>query len=338
MNNELIEQFKNREVKAKQIFVIDEISKTEAYNFVKEYHYLKDAKFFAMYSYGLFCENELVGCATYSNPQGAVALKGWFGLDNTDQTVVELSRLCMLPILNGTNATSYLLGNSMKMLKSHGIKAITTLADSFRHIGSIYQVCNFKYYGLTDSKTDFFTNNKDGKLLNNPRMSTKEVHGVWLPRTRKHRYCYILDKNLKPLYEEQPHPTQKYTISNECCFDNELVYDERFDEWWTCPKCCGKLEKVDDVQIILYDDISLIKGNIKQTSNNLYLLNYTALNGSKNTILANNKFDIVAKENNIGDLVRKYMYNMRQVYTKSNDGTYNYWEDFAKEFDCKKGE
>ena len=242
MNQKLIEEFKNREIKAKQIFVIDEISKNEAYEFIRKYHYLGDAKFFCVYAYGLFCEKELVGCATYSNPQGISALKGWFGISNQDQTVLELSRLCMLPSLNGTNATSYLLGNSMKMLKQHNIRAIVTLADSSRHIGSIYQVCNFKYYGLTDKKTDFFC--ADGRV--NPRGATKELHGVWLPRTRKHRYCYILDKELKVLYKEQPHPTVKQKIEYDCCNGTKIVYDNRFGEYYTCPKCCGKLEKVDN--------------------------------------------------------------------------------------------
>ena len=244
MDIELIERFKNRELKAKQIFKIEEISKPQAYEFVRKYHYLKDAKFFCVYAYGLFSGDELVGCATYSNPQGISALKGWFGLTNDDKTVLELSRLCMLPSLNGTNSTSYLLGNSMRMLKSHGIRAVITLADSGRHIGSIYQVCNFKYYGLTDAKTDFFTN-KDGKMVANPRGSTKTLHGVWLPRTRKHRYCYLLDKSLKVLYDEKPHPTEKHTIQYSCCNGTNIVYDNRFDEYWTCPRCTGKLERIE---------------------------------------------------------------------------------------------
>lgn len=195
-----------------------------------------------MYSYGLYCNEDLVGVATYSNPQGISSMKGWFGLENQNQDVVELSRLCMLPILNGTNATSYLLGNSMKMLKFHSIKAVITLADSSRHIGSIYQNCNFKYYGLTDAKTDFFT--EDGRL--NPRGSTKDIRGVWLPRTRKHRYCYLLDKFLKVLYEEQPRPTVKETLKYDCCDGTKKVYDKRFNVWYTCPKCCEKIEIIEN--------------------------------------------------------------------------------------------
>lgn len=329
MDEKLIERFKNRELKAKEIFTIKEMGKNEAYDFISKYHYLKDAKFFAMYSYGLFNNEELVGCATYSNPQGISSMKGWFGLTNDDQSIVELSRLCMLPSLNGTNATSYLLGNSIKKLKEHNIKAVTTLADSSRHIGSIYQVCNFKYYGLTDSKTDFYTQKKDGTISVNPRGATKELNGIWLPRTRKHRYCYILDKSLKPLYEEQPHPTTKETIGNECCYDNELVYDERFNEWWTCPRCCNEFKKVDNVQVILYDDFDSIK-KIKQTSENLYLIHYTEKYNIN--IIKNNIFDIVCIKENVGDTVRKYLNNCRQVFNLTVDGEENYIENFAEEF------
>lgn len=43
-------------------------------------HYLKDAKFFSERQYGLYIGDNLMGVATYSRPQGNVALKGWFGL------------------------------------------------------------------------------------------------------------------------------------------------------------------------------------------------------------------------------------------------------------------
>ncbi len=102
-------KFITREVKAKEIFTIKLIDKKVAYEFIRVYHYLGDAKFFAKYSFGLYHKetDELMGVTTFSNPQGNVALKGWFGLPNSDQTVLELSRLCVLPDLNGTNATSY---------------------------------------------------------------------------------------------------------------------------------------------------------------------------------------------------------------------------------------
>ena len=233
------DSFKNREIKAKQIFKIREISKSIAYNFISEYHYLGKAKFFAMFSYGLFYDMELVGVATFSSPQGNVALKGWFGLDNTDMSVLELSRLCLLPELNGTNATSFLLGNSMKLLKrNHNIRAVITLADDSRHVGSIYQVCNFNYYGLSTPKSDFFRAS-DGKV--NPRGETKDTNGVWISRTRKHRYCYILDKNLKCLLDViDESPSLDKTSVYSCCNGKGTVTDNRFKKTYVCPKCSSE--------------------------------------------------------------------------------------------------
>jgi hypothetical protein len=229
----IIDGFKERRLKAKRVFDIVEISKVDAYNFIRKYHYLGDAKFFSKYSYGLYISSVLVGCATFTNPQGISTMKSWFGLPNSNQDVLELSRLCLLPELNGSNASSYLLGNSMRMLKGHAVRAVVTLADSIRHVGSIYQVCNFVYYGLTNKKTDFYC--ADGRV--NPRGKTKDLRGVWLPRTRKHRYCYILDKSLVPLLESQPSPTVNATTVVDCCGGTGEVADNRFQESHPCPKC-----------------------------------------------------------------------------------------------------
>ncbi|MGL5962005.1 MAG: hypothetical protein ACRCZ0_08630 [Cetobacterium sp.] len=241
MNWDNIEIFKNRGIKAKEIFIIKEISKSEAYEFIKGYHYLEGAKFLSYYSYGLFMEGHLVGCTTFSNPQGIATLKGWFGVDNQCKDILELSRLCIIPALNGSNATSYLLSNSLKRLKHEGIRAVITLADSSRHVGSIYQVCNFAYYGLTDLKSDFIT--WEGKV--NPRGTTKGIRGVWLHRTRKHRYCYILDKKLTPKYtKDSNYPKLGSLTTKECCGGSLKVFDNRFSEWYTCPKCTCKMEKI----------------------------------------------------------------------------------------------
>lgn len=236
-----IQDFKDHKTKAKDIFSIEVISKNEAFDFIKEYHYLGDAKFFAKFNYGLFLENTLVGVATFSNPQGIVALKSWFGLDNTNQSIMELHRLCMLPSLNGSNATSFLLSGAIKKLKAEKIQAIITLADNSRHSGSIYQVCNFNYYGLTDKKTDFYT--ADGKL--NPRGTTKDVQGVWLPITQKHRYAFIIDKKLKCLLEPQKRPLKNETDSYECCNGTLVVEDKRYNKKYSCPKCTDKIEIID---------------------------------------------------------------------------------------------
>jgi hypothetical protein len=225
----------------KKDYVIKLIDKKVAYDFIKKHHYLGDAKFFSKFAYGLFRKegDVMLGVTTFSNPQGISTLKGWFGLDNKDQSVLELSRLCVLPQYNGTNATSFLLSTSIRLLKKEDIRAVITLADDSRHIGSIYQVCNFTYYGLSNKKTDFFT--ADGKV--NPRGSTKDVEGVWLPRTQKHRYGYILDKSLICKLEEQQPPNKGETKEYPCCNGTNEVYDKRFDKWYSCPKC-GEIKEL----------------------------------------------------------------------------------------------
>ena len=244
----MLESFIKREVKARSIFIIKQINKKEAYNFIKKYHYLADAKFFSKFAYGLYLKetDELLGVTTFSNPQGAVTMKGWFSLTNQDQTVLELSRLCVIPKLNGTNATSYLLGNSVRFLKKEDIRAVITLADNSRHSGSIYQVCNFTYYGLSNKKSDFFLYKGDGTFKKNYRGKTNTEHGVWLPRTQKHRYAYILDKTLECNYTQQSYPKKGDYGINGCPCDNGVLEDKRFKIKYTCPSCTNQLNLVEE--------------------------------------------------------------------------------------------
>lgn len=203
---------------------------------MRRHHYLGEAKFFCAQAFGLFYtpEHRIVGCATYQQPQGIAALKSWFNLPNSCTDIYELGRLCMLPQLNGTNATSFLLGGSIKQLKKQkGIRAVVTLATSDRHVGSIYQVCNFTYYGLTDKKSDFYR--ADGKK--NPRGSTSHLRGVWVPRPQKHRYAYILDPTLQVNLDPTIKPIKGGVTHNNCCNGQHFVMDRRFGDYYTCPVC-----------------------------------------------------------------------------------------------------
>ena len=186
-----INDFKNRKIKAKDLFDIKIVDKREAKEIVKKFHYLKEKDFMYTTAYGLYLKDndELMGCAVFGVVGGALALKGWFGLDNTHSNeFFELTRLVMNPILNGCNATSYLLGNAIKDIKKNlpKIRGIISLADNGLHNGAIYQACNFKYYGLTNKKTDFFEISCGGKSKRCG--STNDKQGVWLPRSQKHRY------------------------------------------------------------------------------------------------------------------------------------------------------
>lgn len=238
--------FKERKVKAKEIFTIKEIERNIGKEFVSKYHYLGDANYLSMFNFGLFIDDTLVGVATFGTPQGNVTLKSWFGLtDNSDRSIVECFRLCLLPDLNGSNATSYLLGKSIQLLKKKGVRAVITLADSERHVGSIYQVCNFKYYGLSKDKNDYYLYIDENTFKKGARgIKISETDGVWVKRSRKHRYAYILDDSLKCLYDEVERPKTTETFVNNCCNDTHKVWDRRNDQYYTCPICTGKLQKI----------------------------------------------------------------------------------------------
>lgn len=236
----VINNFKNRLTKAKDIFIVDEISKNTAKQLIEKYHYLGKKSFMFSYAYGIriIGHDEYLGACVFGIVQGISSLKGWFGLDNSETNIYELHRLVMKPELNNTNATSYLLSKGIKMMKSKKAKAIISLADSSIHIGYIYQACNFKYYGLTDKKTDFYAEN--GKL--NPRGTTSSIKGVWLPRTQKHRYCYLIDEDLKVKYNNEKYPKNNEYIKVQCCKGENIVFDKRYNTWYTCPKCVGELK------------------------------------------------------------------------------------------------
>ena len=244
-----INDFKNRKIKAKDLFDIKIVDKREAKEIVKKFHYLKEKDFMNTTAYGLYLKDndELLGCAVFGVVGGVLALKGWFGLDNTHSNeFFELTRLVMNPILNGCNATSYLLGNAIKEIKKNfpKIRGIISLADNERHNGAIYQACNFKYYGLTNKKTDFFAIGCDGKSKRCG--STNDKQGVWLPRSQKHRYLYIIDKNLKVKYEEKSYPKgNKMNVKPSCCNGTKIVYDKRYGKYYTCPKCCKEFKQID---------------------------------------------------------------------------------------------
>jgi len=239
--NDRISLFKDNSVKGKSIFNIKCISRSAANSFIEKHHYLKDSVHpFPKFWFGLFIYDKLVGVTIYGLPQGISSVKSWFGLSNDNLNIIELTRLCVIPELNNTNATSFFLGNTIKILKSEGVSAIISLADSSKHVGSIYQVCNFCYYGLTDKKTDFYC--ADGRL--NPRGKTNDLEGVWIERTRKHRYCYLIDKKLEVLLKQQAYPKKDEKYHSLCCGGTDIVFDNRFKKKYNCPKCNGYIKEV----------------------------------------------------------------------------------------------
>jgi hypothetical protein len=200
---------------AKTDFYIGRVTKKQAEELLLKYHYLKDFSkgFKSGYNYGLFEKNEFsplnIGgirgvCIFTGLPVPEVA-KGAFGLErNEQQGLFELSRLCIEPSTQSCeyNITSWFVSRVIRQLrKDTEVKAILSYADSDFHSGITYRACNFKYYGLTDRKKDFYYS--DG--TKHSRGKIKGSVGEWRERSRKHRYLMVFDKELKKrlTWEEQ---------------------------------------------------------------------------------------------------------------------------------------
>lgn len=178
------------------------------------YHYLKDESktFKSHYNYGLFkypeweCPLNIGGClggiVFTGLPVPEIAV-GAFGLErNQQEGLYELSRLCIHPDIQKEeyNITSWFVSKCIKRFrKDANVSAILSYADSSRHDGVIYRACNFKYYGLTQKKSDFYY----ADSTKHSRGSIKGAKGEWRERSRKHRYLMVFDKNLKVLWKEQ---------------------------------------------------------------------------------------------------------------------------------------
>ena len=182
---------------------VEPIAYNNAYELVSAFHYLGTKRFMGQHAFGLIEDLKVIGAVVYSPLSVPNSATSAFGLPRGNYPdLLEMSRLVLEPELNGKNYGSMLVGRSLRMLKQRGIRAVISYADSSRHNGAIYQACNFGYYGLTAAKADFYL--IDGTQVT--RGKVKGLEGQWLPRTRKHRYLYLLDKRLKPIWEQQPYP------------------------------------------------------------------------------------------------------------------------------------
>jgi hypothetical protein len=197
---------------SKSSYYIDRVGKNDIKDLLYTYHYLKDESkdFKSYYNYGLFKHTDwecplniggCIACCVFTGlPVPEIAV-GAFGLQRDQQEgLYELSRLCVHPDIQKEeyNITSWFVSRCIKRFrKDTKVKAILSYADSAHHTGVIYRACNFRYFGMTDIKSDFWIEQPDGSYIKHSRGPTKELKGEWRERTRKHRYLMIFDKQLQ---------------------------------------------------------------------------------------------------------------------------------------------
>ena len=188
---------------------IRKISKEEASSILNPFHYLTNISkgFKSGINFGCFKNGELVGVAIFTGFPVPELAKGMLGLERTEQSgLFELSRLCLHPIIQQSehNLASWFLSRCIRSLRKETVvKVILSYADTAFHSGVVYAACNFKYYGLTAFKKDFFIQNEDGTHTKHSRGGVKGVKGEWRDRTRKHRFVLLFDSTLSMKWIEQ---------------------------------------------------------------------------------------------------------------------------------------
>jgi hypothetical protein len=186
----------------KEDFSIERIDKATSAEILLKYHYLKDISkgFKSGYNYGLFHNTNLVGVVIFTGFPVPELAKGMLGLERTEQDgLFELSRLCLEPVIQKEehNLSSWFVSRAIRQLrKDTDVKVILSYADNDFHSGTIYKACNFKYYGLSALRKDFWILQDDGSYTKHSRGKTKGIAGEWRPRSQKHRFVLVYDKNM----------------------------------------------------------------------------------------------------------------------------------------------
>lgn len=194
----------------KQDYSVALITKAECATILLKYHYLKDISkgFKSGVNYGLKYKGELVGVCIFTGFPVPELVRGMYNLDRKDQDgFFELSRLCLDPKTQATehNLASWFVARSIKQLrKTHNVRAILSYADNDHHSGTVYQATNFKYYGLSSLKKDFWLKQSDGSYTKHSRGRVKGLDGEWRPRSQKHRYLLTYDKALEIQWKQTP--------------------------------------------------------------------------------------------------------------------------------------
>jgi hypothetical protein len=186
----------------KDLFSIKRITKKDAEPLLLTFHYLKDISkgFKSGVNYGLFLDEKCVGVCIYTGFPVPELVYGMFGLRRTDQEgFFELSRLVLDPDVQGSvhNLASWFVSRTIRLLrKEEKVRAILSYADSGYHQGTVYSACNFSYYGLTETKKDFWFEKDDGSYEKHSRGKVKGLKGEWRKRNTKHRFVLVFDKKL----------------------------------------------------------------------------------------------------------------------------------------------
>lgn len=176
------------------------------------------------YSFGLFCDNIMVGVLTIGKPASPQLCEGVCGFEFS-KYVYELNRLCVNDGLE-KNALSFFVSQSLQIIKDDLI--IVSYADTeYGHNGYIYQATNWIYTGATKERTDIgFEDGSHSRHYDKTIDYSKNRKF----RSSKHRYIYFIGNLKKQFrkalkYKIEPYPkgeNKRYDSSYKPVIQTEL--------------------------------------------------------------------------------------------------------------------
>lgn len=169
------------------------VTKEVCDHFVANKHYSRRPSIFWA-GFGLYEGGLITGVAIYGQPSPPIQ-KHAFADRN-----FRLFELCRVVVQSRTkNASSFLVGNSLKMLTPQPCAVVSYADMEQNHCGIVYQATNWLYTGVTKSHDKAYI--VDGKRLHpmtlrdrgitDPTRWAKENNIETVPPKEKHRYFYL---------------------------------------------------------------------------------------------------------------------------------------------------
>ena len=202
-------------------YEIRPVTSKEATKMVVENHYLH-RRASAMFCFGLFEQEEMIGCVIYGKPASPSLCVGVCGPDESQQ-VIELTRL-WIKDETPKNTESFFIGRTLRMLPKEKDIIVSYAEIGAGHVGTVYQATNWIYTGKSDRhvewRLDGATSSTHTRHIFDEHggvNGAKEFYGERLERherPRKHRYVMFNTKSKsrrrelisKLRYEIQPYP------------------------------------------------------------------------------------------------------------------------------------
>lgn len=180
-------------------WMVRPVSLSTARELVTRLHYAKGGSNTATYCHGLFkrgtdfFDEYCLGVAWWLPPTKSAALATY---PERWQGVLSLSRMVIDPSVP-TNACSFLLSRSMKLIDRAAWPCLVTYADEGQgHTGAIYRAANWQYAGLTKPEAMFTINGRMVSRKAGPKTRTRAemaaLGAVTVGTFAKHKFVHLV--------------------------------------------------------------------------------------------------------------------------------------------------